>query len=218
MSATPGGTSADGGASADGDAEGLQLAADCLRIALEVINLTLSAGPAINEHLVYSLLERPGLVEPLRGHEQFSDLLENLDLVLEFFGATLNGPAPGAEGGDPTAAPSTHTVATVLSHIRDVGREWRGERMRAFPDLKFTYEQEAHPEEFFTPYLWNVVYDASGIGWSSERLVLFATAGDYGGASGGSQVTLPPLTEVDVVDEGACGPVGHGPGTSGASR
>ena len=218
LSATPGGTSADGGASADGDAEGLQLAADCLRIALEVINLTLSAGPAINEHLVYSLLERPGLVEPLRGHEQFSDLLENLDLVLEFFGATLNGPAPGAEGGDPTAAPSTHTVATVLGHIRDVGREWRGERMRAFPDLKFTYEQEAHPEEFFTPYLWNVVYDASGIGWSSERLVLFPTAGDYGGASGGSQVTLPPLTEVDVVDEGACGPIGHGPGTSGASR
>ena len=31
-----------------------------------MINLTLSAGPEINEHLVYALLERHALFEPLR--------------------------------------------------------------------------------------------------------------------------------------------------------
>jgi len=184
----------------DGHADEAQAAADCLRISLEVINLTLTAGPSLNEHLVYALLERQTMFEPLRGHELFGDLLENIDLVLEFFGATLRGEPQGGEG------PGTYTVSTVLSHIHDAGREWRGERMRAFPDLKFTYEQEANPEEFFTPYIWSVVFGSSALGWSTERLVLFPIGVDASGPRNvSSDPNLPPLTEVDVVDDETCG-------------
>ena len=43
----------------------------CLSLVLsvliqQVINLTLSAGPETNEHLVYALLERHALFDPLR--------------------------------------------------------------------------------------------------------------------------------------------------------
>ena len=132
------------GAAGGGD-DGAQVVADCLRIALEVVNLTLTAGPALNEHLIYALLERQELFTGLRGHEQFTDLIENIDLVLEHFGAALRAEPTLGE------SPITWSVNTVLGHIRDAAREWRGDRMRAFSDLKFTYEQEEAPEEFFTP-------------------------------------------------------------------
>ena len=193
------GSAAEGGCA---EAEAVNLAADCLRIGLEVINLALTAGPSLNEHLVYALLERQTMFEPLRGHELFGDLLENIDLVLEFFGATLRA-EPQSEQGQPA-----YTVSTVLGHIRDAGREWRGDKMRAFPDLKFTYEQEANPEEFFTPHLWNVVFESSHIGWSKEgALLLPDPAAEVAAASAyGADPSLPPLTEVDVVDESSCGP------------
>ncbi len=31
---------------------------------------------------------------------------------------------------------------------------WRSDRLRHFPELKFCYEEEAAPEEFFVPYIW----------------------------------------------------------------
>jgi hypothetical protein len=42
----------------DHGAEALQMTVDFLRIGLEALNLCLMAGPALNEHLVYALLER----------------------------------------------------------------------------------------------------------------------------------------------------------------
>ena len=69
--------------------EALQMSIDFLRIALEAVNLCLIAGPALNEHLIYALLERQSVFARLREHELFADLVINIDLVLEHFGATL---------------------------------------------------------------------------------------------------------------------------------
>ena len=49
--------------------ETLQMAVDFLRISLEALNLCLTAGPALNEHLVYALLERQTIFATLREHE-----------------------------------------------------------------------------------------------------------------------------------------------------
>ena len=87
----------------------------------------------------YALLERQAVFAPLRDHELFRDLIENIDLVLEHFGATLRS-QPSGESGD-----AVWSVQTVLTHIRDAGREWRADRMRQMADLKFTYEQARAP-------------------------------------------------------------------------
>ena len=66
------------------------------------------------------------------------------------------------------------------------------------------YEQEASPEEFFTPYIWQVVCDGSGIDWSPDGIALFAIDSEVAdqpsaeAPSGTSTNYAPPLTVVDV--------------------
>ena len=220
-------TRADGGEGTDGgraeerdDAEGddaTQLTIDFLRIGLEAINLCLASGPALNEHLVYSLLERTSVFDPLRRHQLFGDLIENIDHVLEHFGATLraqpsaavaDGSLPG--GAAPAGGASSDavwSVEAVLSHIRDAGSSWRAERLQPVADLRFTYEQEPSPEEFFTPYIWSVVYERAAVGWDPSRIVLFQvrppTADDEAGAAA-EGAAVPALSSIDV-DVGATG-------------
>lgn len=42
-----------------------------------------------------------------------------------------------------------------------------------FPDLKFKYVEEDRPEEFFIPYVWSLVCQASGIHWNMDKVKLF---------------------------------------------
>ena len=39
--------------------------------------------------------------------------------------------------------------------MRVVAQGWRGDRLRALPEMRFVYEEEAQPEEFFVPYVWS---------------------------------------------------------------
>lgn len=67
--------------------------------------------------------------------------------------------------------------------------------------------QEPSPEEFFTPYIWSVVYERAAIDWAPERIVLFPLEPadgppldeDEGGHLG------PALSTIDV-DDGAVTP------------
>ena len=189
------------GAEGDGGGEAVQMAVDFLRIALEAINLCLTANPALNEHLVYALLERQTVFAPLREHELFSDLVVNIDLVLEHFGATLRAEPSQPQGG----SDQVWSVDTVLTHIRDAAREWRADSLRPLPDLKFTYEQEPAPEEFFTPYVWSIVFDRAAIDWNPERVTLFAVAARSAHTDAeGADASLPALSSIDV-DESATG-------------
>ena len=83
------------------------------------------------------------------------------------------------------------SVEAVLSHIRDAGTSWRAERLQPVADLRFTYEQEPSPEEFFTPYIWSVVYERAAVGWDPARIVLFQvrppTADDEAAAAAGGR-------------------------------
>lgn len=42
-----------------------------------------------------------------------------------------------------------------------------------FTELRFTYEEELHPEEFFVPYVWTLVVAHSGIPWNPECVTMF---------------------------------------------
>ena len=200
------------GAGDDGGASEVALAApsdgpdelatftDFLRIALEAINLALERGLGHNEHLVYALLERQAAFAPLREHERFWDLIENIDLMLHHFSAGLQ------PEGDDAAPPPAHSVDKVLSHIRTAARDWDRAKLHQLADLKFTYEQEAAPDEFFTPYLWSLLLEHSGIGWRPAGIVLFHVAETQravGDGHVGDETIGCTGVVVDVVEPGA---------------
>jgi hypothetical protein len=63
---------------------------------------------------------------------------------------------------------------------------WRSDRMRPFPDLRFVYEEEQSPEEFFVPYVWSLAVAATAstmYTWDLTSLAL-----------------LTPLMSLGVVD------------------
>ena len=72
-------------------------------MALEVLNVALAAQAGLqqNEHLVYAILERQRVFAPLRGHELFWDLIENVFRVIDHFGAGLSGQGPASTKESP---------------------------------------------------------------------------------------------------------------------
>uniref|UniRef100_A0A0E0JPB7 Dymeclin n=1 Tax=Oryza punctata TaxID=4537 RepID=A0A0E0JPB7_ORYPU len=64
------------------------------------------------------------------------------------------------------------SVDKVLEVINKNCRSWRGEGMKMFTQLRFTYEQESHPEEFFIPYAWRVVL-SRGFSFNPGAINLF---------------------------------------------
>ncbi|XP_028054074.1 dymeclin-like [Camellia sinensis] len=65
------------------------------------------------------------------------------------------------------------SVEKVLEVIIINCRSWRGEGMKMFTQLRFTYEQESHPEEFFIPYVWQLVISRSSFSFNPSSLNLF---------------------------------------------
>ena len=63
-------------------------------------------------------------------------------------------------------------------------RAWRGDGIKLFTELRFTYEEEANPEEFFVPYVWSLVCAHSGIPWDPAAIALFAPTQGAEGAGG----------------------------------
>ena len=96
------------------------------------------------------------------------------------------------------------SVEAVLRQIREAGTSWRAELLRPVADLRFTYEQEPSPEDFFTPYIWSVVYQRGGLGWDPSRISLFQATALEGGGGGADEVTGVGLSSIDV-DNGATG-------------
>jgi len=200
--------------------EALGSAADFLRMALEVLNVALAAQAGLqqNEQLVYAILERQRVFAPLRGHELFWDLIENVFRVIDHFGAGLSGQGPTSTKESPlhldkdsdrrtpplpTTARSSSgsdgvwSVDLVLAHIGEASRSWKADSLEHVPDPRFTYEQESAPEEFFTPYIWSLVRDRSGLVWDPLRVVLLAEELDDEPAD-----ALPALLQgVDVVED-----------------
>ncbi|XP_050521533.1 dymeclin isoform X1 [Daktulosphaira vitifoliae] len=131
---------------------------EALRIVLEVINSCLCNQLIHNPNLVYALLYQRKVFEPLKSHEAFHDVIQNIDMVITFFSAKLEKEEELLNSSD---------VTSVLARVQHWSLQWPRDLMKKFPDLKFKYVEEEKPEEFFSPYVWSLVNILSNISFES---------------------------------------------------
>ncbi|KAF5958796.1 hypothetical protein HYC85_006021 [Camellia sinensis] len=108
-------------------------------------------------------MHRQEVFQPFRNHPRFNELLENIFTVLDFFNSRMDAQRMNGEW----------SVEKVLEVIIINCHSWRGEGMKMFTQLCFTYEQESHPEEFFIPYVWQLVISRSSFSFNPSSLNLF---------------------------------------------
>ncbi|KAI4317895.1 hypothetical protein L6164_025724 [Bauhinia variegata] len=141
----------------------LQIYTDFLRLVLEILNAILTYALPRNPEVVYAIMHRQEVFQPFRNHPRFNELLENIYTVLDFFNSRM----------DAQRVDGDWSVDEVLQVIIVNCRSWRGEGMKMFTQLRFTYEQESHPEEFFIPYVWQLVLSRCGFTFNPEAINLF---------------------------------------------
>eukprot|EP00877_Chromochloris_zofingiensis_P015055 jgi/Chrzof1/9803/Cz04g16070.t1 len=133
----------------------LQVLADFLRIVLEVINCILYAGVQRNPEVVYAVLHKQEVFAALRHHPRLTELVDNIQVVTDYFNSRLDAVKP-----QPSSAADAQpgwSVERLLELVQGFAQGWRADRLRPFPELRFVYEEEAQPEEFFVPYVWTLV-------------------------------------------------------------
>ncbi|KAL8481656.1 hypothetical protein ACS0TY_027966 [Phlomoides rotata] len=141
----------------------LHVYTDFLRLVLEIINAILTYTLPRNPEVVYAIMHRQEVFLPFKNHPRFNELLENIYTVLDFFNSRIDAQKLDGEW----------SVEKVLQFIIECSRSWRGEGMKIFMQIRFTYEQESHPEEFFIPYVWQLVLSHSGFTFNPSSINLF---------------------------------------------
>ncbi|XP_047981954.1 dymeclin-like [Salvia hispanica] len=141
----------------------LHIYTDFLRIVLEILNAILTYALPRNPEVVYAIMHRQEVFLPFKTHPRFNELLENVYNVLDFFNSRIDAQKLDGEW----------SVEKVLQLIIDYSRAWRGDGMKTFTQLRFTYEQESNPEEFFIPYVWQMVLSHSGFAFTASSINLF---------------------------------------------
>ncbi|KAJ9154263.1 hypothetical protein P3X46_027618 [Hevea brasiliensis] len=155
----------------------LHIYTDFLRIVLEILNAILTYALPRNPEVVYAIMHRQELFHPFKNHPRFNELIENIYMVLDFFNSRMDAHTKDGEW----------SVEKVLQLVIINCRSWRGEGMKMFTQLHFSYEQESHPEEFFTPYIWRLALTHCGFSFNPGTINLFPVdlsgekLNDYGG-------------------------------------
>ena len=67
----------------------LNVLEEVLRMILEIINSCLSNQIQHNPNLVYALLYKKDIFDPFRNHQNFNDVIQNLDSVINYFSDKL---------------------------------------------------------------------------------------------------------------------------------
>lgn len=141
----------------------LHIYTDFLRIVLEILNAILTYSLPRNPEVVYAIMHRQEVFQPFKSHPRFNELLDNIFMVLDFFNSRMDAQKMDGEW----------SVEKVLQVIIVNCRSWRADGLKMFTQLRFTYEQESHPEEFFIPYVWQLVLSRSGLNFSPSSINLF---------------------------------------------
>uniref|UniRef100_A0A803MQS5 Dymeclin n=1 Tax=Chenopodium quinoa TaxID=63459 RepID=A0A803MQS5_CHEQI len=87
-----------------------------------------------------------------------------LRIVLEIINAILTYALP--------RNPEVLDFFNTRMDAQELDGEWSVEKM--FTQLRFTYEQESHPEEFFIPYVWQLAVAKCGFAFSPSKINLFS--------------------------------------------
>ncbi|XP_009766379.1 uncharacterized protein [Nicotiana sylvestris] len=159
----PNGESKEGDSLQEDMAAELHIYTDFLRIVLEILNAILTYALPRNPEVVYAIMHRQEVFQPFKSHPRFNELLDNIFMVLDFFNSRMDAQKMDGEW----------SVEKVLQVIVVNCRSWRGDGIKMFTQLRFTYEQESHPEEFFIPYVWQLVLSRSGLSFSPSSINLF---------------------------------------------
>ncbi|CAN7038872.1 unnamed protein product [Brassica oleracea var. botrytis] len=141
----------------------LQIFTDFLRLVLDILNAILTYALPRNPEIVYAVMHRQEVFQPFKNHPRFHELVENIYTVLDFFNSRMDSQRSDREW----------SVQKVLEFIIDSCRFWRGEGMKMFTQLHFSYEQESHPEEFFIPYVWQLAFSRCGFNFNPDAINLF---------------------------------------------
>ncbi|KAH9618014.1 hypothetical protein KSS87_003236 [Heliosperma pusillum] len=157
-------TSAEGEGIVEAVSMELHIYTDFLRIVLEIINAILTYSLPQNPEVVYAVMHRQEVFQPFRNHPRFSELLENIFTVIDFFNSRMDAQEVDGEW----------SVEKVLHVIVNNCRSWRGDGMKMFTQLRFTYEQESHPEEFFIPYVWQLAVSNCEFTFNPSKVNLFS--------------------------------------------
>ncbi len=50
---------------------------------------------------------------------------------------------------------------------------WQSDRLSRQEELRFSYEEEGAPQDFFVPYVWSLVVSSTTIPWNLHAIALF---------------------------------------------
>lgn len=117
----------------------LQLYSDFLRIVLEIVNAILVNALPSNPELVYALLHRREVFTPFEQDPKYADLMENILLVIDHFGRKVESAV--------STTPGEISAERVLGIIKTASIGWRKDKLRTFPELRFTYEEGENKKE-----------------------------------------------------------------------
>ncbi|CAG9467388.1 unnamed protein product [Pedinophyceae sp. YPF-701] len=167
-----------------------QAYSDFLRIVLEVISAILVHGIDANAELVYALLHRQRVFAALREAGRVPELLPNIETTIAFFQKHVDAELSGGAGGD-GGTPPPQSAAEVRGIIERVLPSFPRDSLVPLPELRFTYEEEPRPEEFFVPCVWALVVSQSRhVPWDVGGVQIYAPEDSAHGNGGLGQDEL----------------------------
>ena len=144
---------------------------EATRTLLQVIKHCLSAKTLDrNIHLIYALVYHQADFRKILAteHPFRKSEISRIMKVLEAATKTID------ESGD--ARTAVKALKVLSEHVEEI-QKVVAERKRPEPDdFTFTYEEEADPEIFFVPYVWEIVVcvvTASSVEWNKPRIQVF---------------------------------------------
>lgn len=137
----------------------LSIIEEVLRMLLEILNAAFTHQLGCNPNLIYSVLHKKEVLDVLRRHPAFQDIVANLDTVSNYFSNRISQLSePG--------------VNEILQSIQLGCVDFPKDQLKKFPELKFRYVEEDQPEEFFIPYVWSMVQSTSALCWSNDDMTI----------------------------------------------
>lgn len=124
-----------------------------------------------NLHLVYSLVYHQGDFNRIMNARKLypSKLLEHIQSVTQEAAAMIQ------EEGARTASKALNVLVDRIDRLQQVAEQKR--KKEHVDDISFTYEEEADPEIFFVPYVWETIVDvvtSTSIEWRKEDIRVFS--------------------------------------------
>jgi len=139
---------------------------DIIRTLLEIINSCLVNNLEHNPELLYNVLHQRVNLVKLRGKPGLADYIDNIELVNGFFSGHLK--LNGEEAPILNMEEIQRVIQTSVRQL-PIGK------LRSFPVMKYQYEEDQEPDQFFVPYCWSIILaQAPHIGWDVANVRLFS--------------------------------------------